>query len=63
METMAMILGADLAFDDTLPKAKLTLDLDQETVAATLDAACAQAGCKWKLAAREPKPVLQVTAR
>ena len=27
-----------------------------------LDAACAQAGCKWKLENRDPKPVLQITA-
>ena len=62
METMAQILRAELAFDETLPKRKLTLELEQETVAATLDAACAQAGCKWKLVTRDPKPVLQVTA-
>ena len=62
METMAMIVGADLAFDEALPKGKLTLELDQETVAATLDAACAQAGCKWKLVSRDPKPLLQITA-
>jgi type II secretory pathway component GspD/PulD (secretin) len=63
METMAMILGADLAFDEGLAKGKLTLDMEQQTVAATLDAACAQAGCKWKLVPRDPKPVLQVAAR
>ena len=62
METMAQILGAELAFDETLPKGKLTLDMEQQTVAATLDAACAQAGCKWKLVNRDPKPVLQITA-
>ena len=62
METMSMILGADLVFDEALAKGKLSLDLGQETVAATLDAACAQAGCKWKLVTRDPKPVLQVTA-
>jgi type II secretory pathway component GspD/PulD (secretin) len=62
MDTIAMILGADLAFDESLPKNKLTLELEQETVAATLDAACAQAGCKWKLVSRDPKPLLQVTA-
>jgi type II secretory pathway component GspD/PulD (secretin) len=62
METMAEILGADLAFDEALPKGKLTLDMEQQTIAATLDAACAQAGCKWKLVNRDPKPVLQVTA-
>jgi len=63
MDTIAMILRADLAFDEALPKGKLTLELEQETVAATLDAACAQAGCKWKLVSRDPKPVLQITAR
>jgi type II secretory pathway component GspD/PulD (secretin) len=63
METMSMILGADLAFDETLAKGKLSLDIGQETIAATLDAACAQAGCKWKLENRDPKPVLQITAR
>jgi type II secretory pathway component GspD/PulD (secretin) len=63
METMSMILGADLAFDETLAKGKLSLDIGQETVAATLDAACAQAGCKWKLENRDPKPMLQITAR
>jgi len=63
MDTIAMILGADLAFDEALPKGKLTLELEQETIAATLDAACAQAGCKWKLVSRDPKPVLQITAR
>ena len=62
METMSMILGADLVFDEALAKGKLSLDLGQETVAATLDAACAQAGCKWKLENRDPKPVLQITA-
>ncbi|HEY6323949.1 MAG TPA: hypothetical protein VJA16_20585 [Thermoanaerobaculia bacterium] len=63
METMATILGADLAFDEALPKGKLTLDMGDRTIAATLDAACAQAGCKWKLVTRDPKPVLQITAR
>ena len=62
METMAQILGAELAFDEALPQGKLTLDMEQQTVAATLDAACAQAGCKWKLVNRDPKPVLQITA-
>jgi type II secretory pathway component GspD/PulD (secretin) len=62
MATMSMILGADLVFDEALAKGKLSLDLGQETVAATLDAACAQAGCKWKLENRDPKPVLQITA-
>jgi len=63
METMAMILGAELAFDEALAKGKLSLDLGQETVAAMLDAACAQAGWKWKLVTRDPKPLLQITAR
>ncbi|HEV3075262.1 MAG TPA: hypothetical protein VHB47_12645 [Thermoanaerobaculia bacterium] len=63
MVTMAQILGADLAFDEALPKAKLSLELEQETVAATLDAACAQAGCKWKLVNRDPKPMLQIGVR
>ncbi len=63
METMAMILGADLAFDEALARGKLTLDLGQETVAATLDAACSQGGCRWKLVTGGPKPVLQVTPR
>jgi type II secretory pathway component GspD/PulD (secretin) len=62
METMSMILGAELVFDEALAKGRLSLDLGQETVAATLDAACAQAGCKWKLENRDPKPVLQITA-
>lgn len=62
MDTIAQILGADLAFDEALPRGKLTLELEQETVAAALDAACAQARCKWKLVTRDPKPVLQVTA-
>jgi hypothetical protein len=57
------ITGADLAFDEALPKAKLSLELEQETVAATLDAACAQAGCKWKLVNRDPKPMLQIGVR
>ena len=62
MDTIAQILGADLAFDEALSRGKLTLELEQETVAATLDAACAQAGCKWKLVTRDPKPMLQITA-
>jgi type II secretory pathway component GspD/PulD (secretin) len=62
METMATILGADLAFDEALARAKLSLDLGNQTIAATLDAACAQAGCKWALATGSgPKPVLQVS--
>lgn len=63
MEITAEILGADLAFDEALPKGKLTLDMEQQTVAATLDAACAQAGCKWKLVNRDPKPMLQIGVR
>jgi type II secretory pathway component GspD/PulD (secretin) len=62
METMAQILGAELAFDEALTRGKLTLELEQETVATALDAACAQAGCKWKLVNRDPKPVLQIMA-
>jgi len=62
MDTMATILGADLAFDEALAKAKVSFELDNKSIAATLDAACAQAGCKWALATGSgPKPVLQVS--
>jgi type II secretory pathway component GspD/PulD (secretin) len=63
VETMATIMGAELHFDETLDAAKLTLDLDQQTVGEALEAACAQAGCKWKLVTGGPKPILRVTAR
>ena len=62
MQTIAMILGAELTFDEALAGAKLTLDVGHQAVAATLDAACVQAGCKWALATGSgPKPVLQVS--
>jgi type II secretory pathway component GspD/PulD (secretin) len=63
MQTMAMILGAELTFDEALASTKLTLDVGHQAVAATLDAACAQAGCKWKLTTAGPRPSLQVSAR
>jgi len=63
VETMATMIGAELYFDEALDAAKLTLDLDQQTVAGALDAACAQAGCTWKLVTGGPKPVLRVSVR
>jgi hypothetical protein len=40
----------------------LEVDLGNQSIAATLDAACAQAGCKWMLATGSgTKPVLQVS--
>jgi type II secretory pathway component GspD/PulD (secretin) len=63
MHTLATILGAELTFDEALAGVKLTLDVENHALAATLDAACAQAGCKWKLIPAGAKPSLQVTAK
>jgi hypothetical protein len=61
MQAMAQILGVELEYDDALAKAKISLDMGDQSIAAVLDAACAPSGCKWKLLTGA-KPVLQVAA-
>jgi hypothetical protein len=63
MQTMAQVLDAELVFDDALAKAKISLEIGGQSIAAVLDAACAPSGCKWKFVVGGAKPMLRVAAR
>jgi len=63
MQTIAQVLDAELVYDDAIAKAKLSLDMGQQSIAAVLDAACAPSGCKWKFVTGGAKPELRVKAR
>lgn len=58
MGTVAQLLNGNLDMDPAL-KGKITLDIENQGLRAVLDAACAQAKCRWKLA-EGTRPVLEV---